>query len=531
MKPKKFIPFVAIFLASVLSLTGCSSTVETQHKESTDLLSYGPKTFNPNYVDDTEKINALDAPVAKSIDDVKPNQYVMVTLDNTILSGLKEYQPLYDGSTKSMVMMTKENALKLESSVSGVIVEPNMEIKTTEEANTTQSGGSLSQWGLDRIDQQSLPLDDSYTYGNDASGVTAYIVDSGIRTTHQDFTGRISKGFDTIGDGNGYSDCLGHGTHVAGIIGGTSYGVAKKVSLVPVRVFACTNSASGTNLVNGLNWIKANHSGGPAVVNLSLGGAGVSSGWATIINDMVANGFVMVVSAGNDSADACNYSPAYVPNAITVGATTNTDGLAYFSNYGSCVDILAPGSSITSDSYSSDSGNVVMSGTSMAAPHVTGAVARILQKNPTYTVAQASSDLIAMAASDKISSVKTGTPNNLLNIDATFAAGALMSGVESLPSSPQILATKIVNVNGLPQVHFYGKHGSTGVTSYNVTIKTAGTDVIVKTQGFSSVSLTQPLDLALDGLTNNTSYDAYITSMSSVGASQTPAKTTFTVVM
>ena len=531
MKPKKLLSLLAVYAVSVLALTACSVQSEPVVSESVSLQNYGPKTFNPNYVDQTAKINALDAPIVDSIDEVKPDQYVLVTLDNSVLKTLSNYQSLYDGDSKSVIMMTKTDALALQSSHNNVVVEPNMKVEPTVEPDSTQSGGSLDQWGIDRIDQQDLPLDDSYTYGNDANGVTAYIMDSGIRTTQTEFTGRIPKGFDTIGDGYGYTDCMGHGTHVAGTVGGTKYGVAKKVSIIPVRVFACTGSASGTSITNGMNWIKANHSGGPAVINLSLGGAGVSSGWKTVVDDMVANGFIVVVSAGNSTADACSYSPAYVPNAITVGSTTSTDAISSFSNYGSCLDVLAPGSSIKSASYSSDSGTATMSGTSMAAPHVTGAVARLLQKYPSYTASQISSLLVSMSAKNKLSGLQAGTPNQLLNIASTFAATDIITTSDKAPNAPSLLAVKTVNVASAPEIHVYGEHAGSGVTSYDFIVALKGDTAPVKTVKVSNVDTEAPLDVTITGLTNNTEYDVWATSTSAGGTSIASDILTFKVVM
>lgn len=530
MKPKKFLKLFSVLAVSVIALTACA-TVEPVKNETVSLKEYGPKTFNPNYIDRTEQINALDAPVGKTLEEIRPEQYVLVTLNNSLLETVKTYQPLYDGDTKSVVMMTKQDALNLASANPDVAVEPNMEVTPTDEPNSVQSGGALDQWGLDRIDQTDLPLNDSYTYGNDANGVTAYIMDSGIRTTHNDFTGRIPKGFDTIGDGNGYSDCMGHGTHVAGITGGTSYGVAKQVSLIPVRVFACTGSASGTSIVNGMDWIKANHEGGPAVINLSLGGAGISSGWRTIIDDMTNNGFVMVVSAGNSTADACGYSPAFVPNAITVGSTQSTDVISSFSNYGSCVDIMAPGSLIKSSYYTSNNATYTMSGTSMAAPHVTGVVARLLQKYPSYTASQISDLLTSMASSGKLTGLPSGTPNKLLNISPTFAATDVITTSNKAPSAPVLLTATTISVASAPEVHIYGEHGISGVSSYEIKVALTGQTSPLQTITLSNIDTESILDVKITGLTNGTTYDVWATATNAGGTSSDSNKLTFKVVM
>lgn len=533
MKPSKIFTVASIFASSLLFLTSCSTVIENRPEVEINLFSYGPQTYNPDYVDETDKINSLDAPVAKSLDEVQDEQYVIVTLNNSLLGSVSEYQKLYDGDDISVIMMKKKDAVSFSELHEDVIVEPNMAVHTTGDAevNAVQSGNALDQWGLDRIDQENLPLDDSYTYMNDASGVTVYVMDTGIRSTHTEFTGRVPKGFDAIGDGRGYEDCNGHGTHVAGIVAGTNYGVAKKASIIPVRVFGCTGGASGTNIVNGMNWIKSNHAGGPAVVNLSLGGSGVDSGWQAVIDDMTANGFVMVVSAGNDTANACNYSPAFAPNSITVGSTTSTDGISSFSNYGSCVDIMAPGSSIKSASYASDRGTTTMSGTSMAAPHVSGAVARLLQKYPSYNSSQIDALLATMSVKNKISALPSGTPNELINIDSAFAANDIIFTSDKSPSAPQLLTIKTNKVNNTPEIHLYGKHAGSGVTSYNITVTLAGQSNPVKYFTISNPDVNQPLDITIDGLTNGSTYDVWMNAVNSSGVSVDSNKLTFTVVM
>ena len=516
MKPLKFISFIALSVASVAVLSGCSIGAVDSSLDS--FQQYGPKTFDSSYVDQTDKINSLDVPVVKTLDDVGADQYVLVTLDNSILGDAEDYQMLYSGDKKSVILMTKEKSLKLASTDESIVVEPNMDVVPDADVNGNQSGTDLSQWGIDRIDQQNLPLDGSYSYGNDGSGVTAYIVDSGIRQTHSDFTGRITNGFDTIGDGNSYSDCYGHGTHVAGIIGGTQYGVAKKVNIVPVRVFACSGSATGTNLLNGLNWIKANHPGGPAVINMSLGSSGVSSGWQYVVDDMVSSGFIVVVSAGNDTADACGYSPAFVPSSITVGSTTQADAISSFSNYGSCVDILAPGSQITSASYSSDNGSVSMSGTSMSAPHVAGAVARILSAQPSYTPSEVSNVLSTMSAKNVLTGLPSSTPNQLLHIDPQLVSSPYIVSSSAPPSPPKVLALNVMKVSGAPELHIYGEHAGSGVTGYTVYYQIVGgaSPTIVQ---FSNPDLTQPLDLKLSNLVNDKTYDVWVTATSTSGTS------------
>jgi subtilisin family serine protease len=249
-------------------------------------------------------------------------------------------------------------------------------------------------WGLDRIDQRYLPLSRSYTYPNTAGNVWAYIIDTGIRLSHTDFGGQATSGYDSV-DGGPADDCNGHGTHVAAIVGGELYGVAKDVHLVAVRVLDCAGSGSYAGVIAGIDWVTAN-AVKPAVANMSLGGP-ASSALDNAVAASIASGVSYAVAAGNNTANACNYSPARVPAAITVGASTSTDTKATYSNTGTCVDLYAPGSTITSAWYTSNTASNTISGTSMAAPHVAGAAALVLSANPLWTPAQVRNYLVANA--------------------------------------------------------------------------------------------------------------------------------------
>ncbi|WP_406725686.1 S8 family peptidase [Streptomyces sp. GD-15H] len=274
---------------------------------------------------------------------------------------------------------------------------------------------SPSSWGLDRIDQRNLPLNNSYTYPDSAGqGVTAYVIDTGVRITHNDFGGRASDGYDAIDNDNTAQDGHGHGTHVAGTVAGSAYGVAKKAKVVGVRVL--NNSGSGTTaqVVAGIDWVARN-AVKPAVANMSLGG-GADSVLDAAVRNAVASGVTFVVAAGNESTDASTKSPARVAEAITVGATTSSDARASYSNYGSILDLFAPGSSITSAWRTSDTATSTISGTSMASPHVAGAAALHLADNPSATPAQVSSALTAAATTGVVGNPGSGSPNRLLNV-------------------------------------------------------------------------------------------------------------------
>ncbi|MEO3746803.1 S8 family serine peptidase [Plantactinospora sp. B5E13] len=273
-------------------------------------------------------------------------------------------------------------------------------------------------WGLDRIDQRNLPLNSSYTYPTTASNVNTYVIDTGINFNHNDFGGRAVSGYDAV-DGGSADDCNGHGTHVAGTVAGTSYGVAKGARIYGVRVLNCSGSGTNAQVVGGIDWVTAN-AVRPAVANMSLGG-GANTAIDTAVNNSINAGITYVVAAGNGNAlgvrqNACNYSPARVPNAITVGATQNNDAAASFSNFGTCVDILAPGVGITSAWYTSNTATNTISGTSMASPHVAGAAALVLSANPTWSPQQVRDYLVNNATPDVVSNVGTGTPNRLLYV-------------------------------------------------------------------------------------------------------------------
>ena len=269
-------------------------------------------------------------------------------------------------------------------------------------------------WGVDRIDQRALPLDGDYSYTSTGSGVDAYIVDTGIRSDHQDFSGRVQSGYTAIVDGNGTEDCNGHGTHVAGTVAGSTYGVAKDASLIPVRVLGCTGSGTWSGVIAGLDYIAGRHAAGtPAVANMSLGG-GASSSVDLAVRNLVADGVSVIVAAGNSATDACSSSPAREPSAITVAASDASDAQAYFSNYGSCVDIYAPGVGITSAWYTSPSATASLSGTSMATPHVAGAAARVLQNAPGASPDATWATLRDLATPGALIGLGTGSPDRLL---------------------------------------------------------------------------------------------------------------------
>ncbi|MFG1671550.1 S8 family peptidase [Streptomyces sp. Y7] len=288
-------------------------------------------------------------------------------------------------------------------------VEQNQRVRL---ADTTQTS---APWGLDRTDQAALPLSGTYTYPDSAgSGVTVYVIDTGVRITHTQISGRASYGYDAVDGDTTASDGNGHGTHVATTVAGTTYGVAKKANIVAVRVLDNSGSGTTAGVIAGIDWVTANHSG-PSVANMSLGGS-ASTSLDTAVANSIASGVTYAVAAGNSSANASSYSPARVATAITVGATTSSDARASYSNYGSVLDIFAPGSSITAGYNTSDTATATLSGTSMATPHVAGAAAVYLAGHTSATPAAVASALTGGATANVVTSPGSGSPNRLLKL-------------------------------------------------------------------------------------------------------------------
>ena len=312
----------------------------------------------------------------------------------------------YDAALVGFAASLPEPALK------GLVHNPNVEYIEADQVVSLDATQSPATWGIDRIDQRLLPLSNSYTYNFTGAGVTAYIIDTGIRFTHTDFGGRAVSGYDFVDNDSNASDCNGHGTHVAGTVGGTTYGVAKGVRLVAVRVLNCSGSGTTSGVIAGINWVTTQHTTGKAVANMSLSG-GVSTSLDTAVKNSIADGVVYAVAAANNNRDACKFSPARVPEAITVGATTSTDARASYSNYGKCLDLFAPGSSITSAWYTSNTATNTISGTSMASPHAAGVAALYLEGH-SGTPQQVRDAIVAAATSGVVSNAGRNSPNRLL---------------------------------------------------------------------------------------------------------------------
>ncbi|QYO65844.1 S8 family serine peptidase [Leptolyngbya sp. 7M] len=316
---------------------------------------------------------------------------------------------IYSHSLKGFaVEMSPEAASALSSDPRVLFVEEDAEIWPSVTAQ------SSPDWGLDRIDQANLPLNSAYVYGSNGAGVNVYVIDSGINPYHADFGGRATAVFDALNDGQNGIDCRGHGTHVAGIIGSSTYGVAKGANIYGLRVLPCSGSGQVSDLLAAVEWVNQNRIQ-PAVVNISMNLSGVSVAMTNSITNSINTGITYAVSAGNFNANACDYSPANISAALVAGATTSTDNRAGYSNFGPCIDVWAPGNGITSLDYLTNNGTRVMSGTSMASPMVAGVAALYLQNNPSASPATVQNVI-----------KNSSTPNVVTNIDGTSSTNRML---------------------------------------------------------------------------------------------------------
>ncbi|MDC1474764.1 S8 family serine peptidase, partial [Candidatus Nanopelagicales bacterium] len=440
-----------------------------------EVLGESPTTFDGPLVSYIVQLS--------SAANIASTQSVVETLGGTVTH---TYTNVFPGMA---VQLSDEAAAELRKNPSVVEIEADGVVTVSNQANPT--------WGIDRVDQRDLPLDNSYDPYGTGSGVVVYIVDTGIRASHNEYSSRVAAGTDTVDNDSIPEDCHGHGTHVAGTAVGTQYGVAKGATVVGVRVLDCSGSGSYSGVIGGLEWIAANHGtnhpGKPAVANMSLGGP-ASATMDAAVQSLSNSGVTVVVAAGNSSAPASGYSPARATSAVTVGSTTSTDGRSYFSNYGSTLDIFAPGSNILSASASCDSCSTTMSGTSMASPHAAGAAAVYLGANASANPSQVSAALAGQATAGLVTDPKSGSPNLLLFMgDPTGASRPQITGIT--PNTGPYSGGQSVTINGTNFTDAtsveIGGTAATGVTVVSDSQITATTPTL-GASSFDSVSETGP---------------------------------------
>ena len=318
---------------------------------------------------------------------LKVSKEQAATVEKELAASLGGTVPVVGKTSKATTFVVPASIAQKITDTTGVSAFPDSPVGAVAEQSPVPS------WGLDRVDALDSPFDNKYSWTNAGSGSIVYVIDTGVYAGHSDLAGRVVSGYTAIADGNGTNDCHGHGTHVAGTVGGSQYGIAKSTTVVAVRVLDCNGSGYTSGVVAGINWVVANHPGGRGIINMSLGGS-ANTALDAAVSDATAAGLVVVVAAGNSSDDACAYSPARAPSALTIGATDSDDSRAYYSNTGSCVDMWAPGSQITSSWIGGASATRTISGTSMASPHVAGLAARLLSMNPSLSVSEIRTRLV-----------------------------------------------------------------------------------------------------------------------------------------
>jgi subtilisin family serine protease len=418
---------------------------------------------------------------------------------------IRTFARVYNGS---VVFGTFAKMEALAKNPNVLLVEENLEVTTTAIQNS-------APWGLDRIDQQALPLSTTYDDGDlQGANTKSYVVDSGIDPSNTDFEGRVATGYDAVQDGLGSGDCNGHGTHVAGTIGSKTFGVAKKTNLIPVRVLDCAGSGLYSSVIAGLNWIAGNYiPGEPAVVNMSLGGP-ASSTLDEAVNNLISKGLSVVVAAGNDNLNACDYSPARTPDAITVGATNTDDSRASYSNFGSCLDIFAPGTSIPS-TWLGVNYYAILSGTSMAAPHVAGVIVRFLAQYRGLTPAQVTKSIKTSSTKNLVTSGGTGSPNRLVYLtvlpDTTNVSLSVAGSTQTVASRQLLTISAVSNVAGKVTFKANGKviPGCKGVRTVSLTATCSWRSSVKGTNQLSAQII--PTEIAENEVATSNNYSITVT--------------------